>query len=244
MWGRKAHTSDGRTIYAVGDIHGRFDLLERMLDRIAEDWSDTPAEARSSIVFLGDYIDRGPDSYRVIDRLSFVKADPAVRFLMGNHEATMLRFLEDPLVGPRWCEFGGVETLLSYGVRLIPADDDEAGWQRCRDRLMERLPSRHLSFLQSLQLTFEAGDYLFVHAGVRPGRPLDAQSRDDLLWIRDDFLLSTRRLSKIVVHGHTPAPEPVWDQRRIGLDTGAYETGILTAARISGASVRFLVAKD
>lgn len=243
MFGRK-RSSGGQVIYAVGDIHGRYDLLELMLELIAADAAELSAGARLLAVFLGDYVDRGPDSRNVLERLSCLESAATLRFLKGNHEAVMLNFLEDSAVGPQWSQFGGSETLASYGVAVPASAADTQGWRQARDELAASLPDAHLAFLRGLDLSAEAGDYFFAHAGVRPGRRLDAQTEQDLLWIREDFLGDNRALPKIVVHGHTPAPQPVWDRRRrIGVDTGAYVTGALTAARIEDGSVKFLAAK-
>lgn len=228
-----------RLIYAVGDIHGRCDLLRRLTGRIAEDAesADGPAE----IIFIGDYIDRGPASADVVE---FLLHDPVLArfertFLKGNHEAALLDFLKDSSAGPAWARFGGLDTLVSYGVRP-PALTDREDWERARRDLAGVLPDDHRDFYATLQLAAERGCYFFVHAGVNPHAPIAEQSEAEFLWIREAFLDHDGRLARIVVHGHTPAPEPVWDHRRIGLDTGAYASGRLTAARIDGRDVRFI----
>lgn len=235
-------STNGEVVYAVGDIHGRLDLLDIMLRLIADAAGNEAGRAR--VIFLGDYIDRGPASSGVLGRLAGLKSDGArLCFLKGNHEASMLRFLDDASLGPQWCAFGGIETLASYGVAAPREAEDDAGWELARQELAARLPPAHLEFLQRLDLMTEVGDYVFVHAGVRPGQSLETQAEEDLLWIRDDFLNDRRRLPKIVVHGHTPQPAPVRDRRRIGLDTGAYMTGVLTAARIEAGDVTFMSAR-
>lgn len=226
------------TIYAIGDIHGRRDLLEHLVTLIADD-----APEGAELIFVGDYIDRGRESAGVIE---FLLTDPALgpfdcTFLKGNHEQTMMQFLEDASVGPAWSQFGGLDTVASYGVRppASPAANDPE-WERVRTELAAAVPDSHRRFLSGLKLGVERGCYLFVHAGVDPNRPLTEQTEQELLWVRDAFLNDDRDLERIIVHGHTPAPDPVWDHRRIGLDTGAYASGRLTAARIDGEQVRFI----
>jgi len=226
------------TIVAIGDVHGRRDLLVRLLNKIRNAVRGEPCE----LIFLGDYIDRGADSCGVLDILVELSEGDEFEtvFLKGNHEATMLDFLASPEIGPTWAQFGGDETLISYGVRPPLRKNDEAGWAKARDDLARNLPQTHLDLLQHLQLSAERGCYLFVHAGVDPDRPLDEQDESSLLWIRDAFLEDRRRLSRIVVHGHTPEPEAHADARRIGLDTGAYQTGVLTACLLRGGETRFI----
>jgi serine/threonine protein phosphatase 1 len=226
------------TIYAIGDIHGRLDLLEALSRRIIAHARCAPAE----IIFLGDYIDRGQDSAGVV---SFLLSNPfpdtiACTYLKGNHEATLLNFLSNPQAGPSWAQFGGGETLMSYGVRAPLGSLDETGWAQASADLAQQLPTGHLSFYQQLALSAERGCYFFAHAGVDPDTSLDQQDETSLLWVRDVFLNDTRKLPRIIVHGHTPAPEPYADQRRIGLDTGAYQTGVLTAACLKAGAVSFL----
>lgn len=225
-------------VYAIGDIHGRNDLLDRLLNRISAHNGDRFAE----LVFLGDYVDRGPDSRAVIETLVSKPAHSSLRwtFLKGNHEATLLDFLKDPSVGPAWFQYGGGETLMSYGVRPPLLKGDDAAWAEASEAFAAALPDTHAGFLRTLEPSVARGGYMFVHAGVDPARPLDAQDEKDLLWIREAFLEDSRRLERVVVHGHTPEPAPHRDARRIGVDTGAYQTGILTAAAIDNAGVEFL----
>ncbi|WP_270373874.1 metallophosphoesterase family protein [Marinicauda sp. Alg238-R41] len=224
-------------IYAVGDIHGRNDLLARLLSVIEHDAKSEPAE----FIFLGDYIDRGEDSRGVIERLIELAAQSPHRttYLKGNHEATLLDFLSDPGVGPVWARFGGLETLASYGVTPPRTNEPEA-WISVQNQFLDALPNAHREFFEGLHLSAERGCYLFVHAGVDPARRIDQQSEEDVLWIREVFLNDDRALERIIVHGHTPEERPVNDGRRIGLDTGAYITNRLTAARLEGARVAFL----
>ncbi|MGY6627957.1 MAG: metallophosphoesterase family protein [Oceanicaulis sp.] len=226
-------------IYAIGDIHGRLDLLETLCQRLV-----THAEgAQAEVIFLGDYIDRGPDSAGVVAHLLANPFPDTMRctFLKGNHEATLLDFLRNPMSGAAWVQYGGAETLLSYGVRAPQQGRlDEQGWAQMSADLARSLPADHLAFYEGLQLYAERGCYFFAHAGVDPDKGLDQQDEAGLLWVRDAFLEDTRRLSHIIVHGHTPAPQPYADERRIGLDTGAYQTGVLTAACLDAGKVSFV----
>lgn len=230
----------GSRIYAVGDIHGRADLLRAMHQLIHEDAYRRQAP-RNVVIYLGDYIDRGEESRAVIDLL-LDEALPSFEciHLRGNHEDSLLRFLEDASIGPSWLFYGGAQTLSSYGVRpplpLTRADE----LARAQRELRERLPERHRRFLQALPLTHEEGDYLFVHAGLRPGLPLDRQSAEDMLWIRDPFLHSDAEFGKIVVHGHSITSRPDVQRNRIGIDTGAFASGTLTCLVLEGADWLFL----
>lgn len=222
---------DGRRVYAVGDIHGHAALLDQLLAKITEDAA--PARAAGldvDLIFLGDYVDRGPDSRGVLERLcSGMPPGFSCRFLMGNHEAALLDFLRDPAAAAQWLDYGGVETLASYGVRASFGIREKARCRTARDCFVENLPERHRLFLENLELKIEIGDYVFVHAGIRPGRQLARQRPEDLLWMREPFLSDPRRHEKIVVHGHTMTEEPEVRSNRIGVDTGAYVTGVLTA---------------
>lgn len=235
--GARAVSTAGRVIYAIGDIHGQLELLDQLLDIIAKDFAGLSRNDRPVLVFVGDYVDRGPMSKGVIDRLISLKATAGeagfeVRTLMGNHEQTMLSFMENPEAGTAWVEFGGGETLASYGVDRPPPRAEPSAWLEAQFQLQRRLPSTHLSFLRGLELSAVYGEYLFVHAGVRPGVPLDRQDPEDMMWIRGDFLSQPHRLDYVVVHGHTPEEEPFLGPDRINIDTGAYATGVLTAVRL------------
>jgi len=227
-------------VYAIGDIHGRADLLRQMHALIHEDAYRRQAP-RNVVVYLGDYIDRGDASPAVLDLLI---DEPLPGFqsvhLKGNHEDALLRFLDDLGVGPSWMAYGGAETLMSYGVRPPPADGRDRALERAQRELRMRLPVRHRSFLADLKLWHEEGDYLFAHAGVRPGVPLDQQQEQDLLWIRDEFLLSDAEFGKIIVHGHTITELPDVQRNRIGIDTGAFASGTLTALVLEGSDWHFL----
>jgi serine/threonine protein phosphatase 1 len=191
------------------------------------------------VVFLGDYVDRGPDSKGVIDRVLSLPAPFQGKFLRGNHDQALLDFLADPASYDGWCDFGADETLTSYGVRP-PRDHSLSTFCDVRDRFLQALPAEHLHFFRTLLLSWEIGDYFFAHAGVRPSAPLNQQKEDDLLWIREEFLDSSEDFGKVVVHGHTPTDGPVKRANRIGIDTGAYLTGRLTALVLDGQNQRFL----
>jgi serine/threonine protein phosphatase 1 len=232
----------GTRVYAVGDIHGRSDLLDVLHALIGEDLERSPVE-KAVIVYVGDYVDRGTDSAGVLDRLCGAPPPGATRVLLkGNHEAMLLRFLEEPETGALWRQYGGMETLLSYRVDVTKAIA-AGGLKALAEEFARLLPPSHLRFLQSLKTFATIGDYFFCHAGVRPGAPLVQQREADLLWIRDAFLKSNRCFGKMVVHGHTPAEEPEVRPNRICVDTGAYATHRLTCAVFEGEDRRFLAAE-
>ena len=227
-------------LYAVGDIHGRDDLLAELMSDIELD-ARTHSDKRKFLLFLGDYVDRGLQSRQVIDRLTGAMPQGfEVVFLKGNHELAMQQFLRDPQFGRTWKYYGGLETLHSYGITELTLSDDPREFERARDRLKEILPEAHARFFNELALSAEFGDYFFAHAGVRPGIPLRRQVEDDLLWIREDFLESRASFGKVIVHGHTPEEQAVFRPNRIGIDTGAYMTGVLTCLVLDGVSQQLL----
>jgi serine/threonine protein phosphatase 1 len=227
-------------LYVVGDIHGRDDLLAALMIDIECDGRGFD-DKRKILVFLGDYIDRGLQSRQVIDRLtSALPVGFEAVFLKGNHELAMEQFMRDPQFGRTWKYYGGLETLHSYGITELTLSDDPAEFERARDRLSATLPATHKQFFETLSMSVEFGDYFFAHAGVRPGIPLRRQVADDLLWIREDFLESRASFGKIVVHGHTPSEGAVFRPNRIGIDTGAYMTGVLTCLILDGEDRRVL----
>jgi serine/threonine protein phosphatase 1 len=229
---------DGARVYAIGDIHGRADLLREMHQLIHED-AYRHQRPRNVVVYLGDYVDRGPSSAEVIDILL---DEPLPGFetvhLAGNHEDTVIRFLSDTSVAGLWLEYGGTATLYAYGVK--PPLPNEKDLLRAQAELRENLPARHLAFMQGLKLTHEEGDWFFVHAGVKPGVPLAAQLPQDALWIRSEFLACNDDFGKIVVHGHTVTQEPEVRRNRIGIDTGAFMSGRLTALVLDAEHWSFL----
>lgn len=232
----------GRRIYAVGDVHGRLDLFEELLDRIAID-NAASGPAAAEIVLLGDYIDRGPHSAQLLDRIA---EGPPDGFdwvtLRGNHEQAFLDVLEQREDSPRrlaiWLANGGREALRSYGLASIIAYSDDFDAILAALRMV--VPQRHYDVLNGLRLQHRAGDYFFVHAGVRPDVGLDEQAEADLLWIREPFLGSRQDHGAIIVHGHSISAEVEDCGNRIGIDTGAYATGRLTALVLEGASRRYL----
>jgi serine/threonine protein phosphatase 1 len=228
----------GKRIYAVGDIHGRADLLTALLARIDDDLKAHPAKDALQ-VFVGDYIDRGPSSRQVIELLLKRVRQHNVVVLKGNHEDCILRFLEDPSVLADWRRIGGLNTVLSYGITPTRWSDPRSEHE-IAVALNNSLPDSHRSFLKGLALSFTCGDFFFAHAGVRPGVPINAQRELDLLWIRDEFLLYEEDFGKVVVHGHTPAAKPEIRSNRINIDTGAYATGNLTCLVLDDDGIRFL----
>jgi serine/threonine protein phosphatase 1 len=230
-----ASLPDGVRIYAVGDIHGRSDLLDRVLQRIEADCWQHPVE-RAITVFVGDYIDRGPHSRDVIDLLLRWRESNDAIFLRGNHETFLPRFLSDSKTLDDWRQCGGLETLLSYGLRPT-INPDRCEQEQLADQLASALPKEHFDFLQSLEPFYRYGDFFFVHAGIRPGVPINEQTDDDFLWIREEFLAHEQPFERFVVHGHTPVEETDFRSNRINIDTGAFATGRLTCIIIEGCTI-------
>jgi serine/threonine protein phosphatase 1 len=237
---RRPAGAPGYRAYAVGDVHGRLDLLEELLAKIHAELQHRPAR-KTLLVFVGDLIDRGPSSAQVIERLRTYRRE-GIRpvFLLGNHEEVLLRILQgDSQLITKWRWFGGSECLQSYGVdpdQFAHLTDEQA-----LALVREAIPPEHVEFLESFVDSCRFGDYLFVHAGIRPGVELDQQRQADLRWIREPFLLDETDHGAIVVHGHTITSEVDERPNRIGIDTGAYRTGVLTALAIEGPE-RWLIA--
>jgi serine/threonine protein phosphatase 1 len=233
-------TPRGTRIYAVGDVHGRADLLGQMLKMIEADLDASPIGTHQ-VVFLGDYLDRGADGAAVVQMLQAGPpprlADGAWICLCGNHEDALLDFLEDVSCGPLWLSNGGWSTVESYVGNHIGNPADLVALQA---QLRHKIPHAHRHFLKCLTLWHEAGDYLFVHAGLRPGVSLDDQDPSDLLWIRGPFLHSAFDFGKIIVHGHSIVSAPDVRANRIGIDTGACYSGRLTTLVLEGEERRFL----
>jgi serine/threonine protein phosphatase 1 len=228
----KPRIPDGTRIYAIGDVHGRVDLLREMFSAIDDSLISHPIDNVVQVL-VGDYIDRGPNSREVIDDLIARARRHTMVCLKGNHENYALQFIADPSVLSEWKQVGGMSTLLSYGLRPTARDDAETR-QEISAAFRSILPESHRRFLQNLPLTYSCGDYFFAHAGVRPGVPLIEQREQDLLWIRDDFLLHEEDFGKIIVHGHTPAKKADVRPNRINIDTGAFATGRLTCLVLQG----------
>lgn len=234
----KPRIPSGQRVYAIGDVHGRADLLANLFARIDADLQARPIPHPIQVL-LGDYIDRGPDSRQVIDLLIGRRRSHDLIPLKGNHEQCALNVLLDPSSLLQWKSIGGLNTVLSYGV--TPRwNDDFQSISAVALAFINNLPEPHRRFLQGLPLSLTCGDFFFVHAGARPGIRLQEQSERDLLWIREDFLLHEEDFGKVVVHGHTPHLEPEIKPNRINIDTGAYATGRLTCLVLEDEEMRLL----
>ncbi len=230
----------GLRVYAVGDVHGRADLLSQLHSMIIQDAGSNPGQ-QMQVVYLGDYLDRGPYVRQTLDELlSGLPSSFGADYLMGNHERLFMAALEDPSLMELWLELGGQTTLLSYGVQAPGSGFSMQRAQEVQEALLEAIPQDHLNFIKNLRQFLHIGDFLFVHAGIIPGKPLAAQTEDELLWIRDEFLSCGKDFGVKVVHGHTVSESVQEFHNRIGIDTGAYATGVLTCAVIEGAQVRYL----
>jgi serine/threonine protein phosphatase 1 len=235
-----ARVPEATRVYAVGDIHGCDAALGGLHARIEAD--AVSFSGRKVIVYLGDYVDRGPNSRGVIDRLiGCVPEGFSAHYVKGNHDQALLDFLADAQTYRAWRAFGAPETLLSYGVRP-PLFDSSEKFEEARQALQGAMPLAHLEFLRSLRPSVVLGDYAFVHAGIRPGMSIEDQSEQDLLWIREDFLNCTAAHEKVIVHGHTPLARPLSLHNRIAVDTGAYATGVLSCVVLEGEGRRFIQA--
>jgi serine/threonine protein phosphatase 1 len=239
----KPRGARGYRAYAIGDVHGRLDLLDQLLADIERDRRERPVR-KTLLVFLGDLIDRGPHSAQVLDRLRGFSAD-GVRtvFLLGNHEEVLLRIIRgDTSLIRSWLQFGGAQCLQSYGAdwrRISRANDEKA-----LELIRNVIPADHVEFLGTFVDTCRFGDYLFVHAGIRPGVSIEEQLQGDLRWIREPFLLDDSDHGCVVVHGHTISDDVEERANRIGIDTGAYRTGVLTALAIEGDRRWYLQTKE
>lgn len=237
----KAAVPAGQRIYAIGDIHGRRDLFEALVEAIeADDTASGPAQTQ--VILLGDLVDRGADSRGVIDLARQWQQRRKVRVLFGNHEEMFLRSFEDNEIFRHFLRHGGRETVLSYGVpreRFLAATHEEA-----QELMREAVPAEDIAFLESFEDMVRVGDYLFVHAGINPALPLEEQRPKDLRWIREPFLSHAEPHEAVVVHGHTIS-EAVEDRgNRIGIDTGAFMSGRLTALVLEGTSRRYIEAVE
>ncbi len=235
---------EGQRVYAVGDIHGRADLFDHLLEKIAAD-DGARAPAETTLILLGDLIDRGPGSCQVIERaMELEQSGRDVRFLMGNHEEVFLEALKDPCreTARFFYRIGGGETMLSYGLpekELIECDSLQLA-----ERMPSLVPQSHIDFLERFDDQLTIGDYVFVHAGVKPGVPMEEQKQRHLRWIRDEFLHHDRYLGKMVVHGHTVTEAVEERPHRIGVDTGAWSSGLLTAVALEGTERWFVDTAD
>jgi serine/threonine protein phosphatase 1 len=237
---QKPSVPEGVVVYAIGDIHGQYHLLESLLGRIHAD-VESQDHDRRILVFVGDYVDRGQASRLVVERVAAGFPMFETVALKGNHEQMLLDFISDSTPWDVYRRLGGAETLMSYGVDSELLFGPNVAPGAIRDAFLAVLPQAHQDFLRSLALSYDCGDYHFVHAGVRPGVPLHLQSEADQLWIRDQFLTAGDVFGgRVIVHGHTPAREPENCGFRVGIDTGAYMTGRLTAAKFKGVDIQFL----
>lgn len=229
-------------IYVIGDIHGRLDLLDQLIIRIERDHGPSDKSASLTIT-LGDYVDRGPSSREVIERLCSCPFPTKYVALKGNHELLLERFLKNPSTWLYWRHLGGIPTLESYGIPKHMLFDD-AKIVEMAGIFRKALPPRHLAFIKSLRTSISIGNYYFCHAGVRPGKTLENQIDDDLLWIRDEFLNSDENFGKTIIHGHTPIAQPEVLVNRVNIDTGAFFSGRLTCLVLdaSAEGVRFFSA--
>jgi serine/threonine protein phosphatase 1 len=236
-----ARGPDGMRLYAIGDVHGRLDLLERMHERIVGEIArDRVADWR--IIHLGDYVDRGPHSRGGIDFLIAArKRDERNITLAGNHDMGFLEFLDDPDGGGLFARYGGKETAKSYGVdaKFHSPDALRLTWAELRCEV----PGKHRAFMLDLGFSVSFGDFFFCHAGIRPGVPLGQQDPDHLIWIRNEFLDFSGLHPKVIVHGHTITHQPEVLANRVNVDTGAYHSGVLTALVINGAEKRLITAQ-
>ncbi len=232
------NTVNGLT-YAIGDVHGREDLLVRLIARIFEDAA--AFDVTPEVVFLGDYVDRGEYTRDTVDLLIELSGRHDIKtiFLMGNHEQMLLRFLHDPSTGPRWLKYGGLQTLMSYGVGGSGSLRAEGEALQLRDALQEAL-GPHLGFIKGLRTSHRTGNLFFAHAGADPALPIGGQEAATLLWGCDSFRTAERNDGVWVVHGHYVVELPSAEHGRIAVDTGAYFSGRLTAARIADGKVTFL----
>lgn len=240
-----AHGPEGVRLYAIGDVHGRLDLLAAMHQRIEEEIvRDAPADWR--VIHLGDYVDRGPDSKGVIDFLIEARErDRRHVMLAGNHDVGFLDFIKKPDPEGLFIRFGGIQTALSYGVAISEGTSmwfgkADAAVRKGHESLVEAVPQTHIDFLRSLRLSLTLGDFFFCHAGIRPGIALARQNPQDLMWIRDIFHNYQGLFPKIVVHGHTPVPEAEVMANRVNVDTLAWQSGMLSALVVDGPDKRIL----
>ena len=230
---------EGTRYYVVGDIHGRLDLYQALIDAIDDDDQASP-EAQTHVIILGDLVDRGPDSAGVIEATRQWQCQRDVRVLAGNHEEMFLASFEKPQTLRHFLKHGGRETLLSYG--LSKKQFSAMSLEDLFEALPQLVPQDDVDYMAGFEECITAGDYFFVHAGVDPTVPLDEQKRSDMLWIRDRFLSHEGVLDKVIVHGHTIFEEVMDCGNRIGIDTGAFRSGVLTALVLEGTQQRTLQA--
>lgn len=239
----EASLPPGLRVYCIGDIHGRNDLLNGLLSKIMAD--QVGYQGQLQVVYVGDYIDRGMNSKEVVELLAnqHCFSNESI-FIRGNHEQALLHFLDDDSVGPAWLSFGGLATLASYGVAMAKMPTKRQDYIDLQQRLKEHLPEHHEQFLRKTIFSYQVGSYFFVHAGINPKYSITRQNVDDLMWIRDEFVSSKKNFEKIIVHGHTVSEKPEFRSNRIGIDTGAYASGVLTCLVLEGQEQRLLQTND
>lgn len=237
----EAKTSENTRVYAIGDTHGYLGLLIGLHNQIKNDLIENPIE-KHKIIFLGDYIDRGPDSKGCIDYLiNLISEDPNVTCLKGNHEEKLILFLNDPLINSRsFLTYGGAECARSYGVQPVSLSASSTEMISFRDELSAAVPQSHIDFIDQLKIYQIEGDYMCVHAGLRPGTPIDQQIDNDLMTIRSDFIPNNGLYEKVIVHGHTPHYPIEIKPNRMNADTCAYDTGVLTCIVLEDDKYRIL----
>lgn len=226
--------------FAVGDVHGCDLLLERLLKKL-----DSLAHPEALLVMTGDYVDRGTDTARTLHRLCVMSraAGELMHCIMGNHEKMLLDTLDDPVRhGARWLRYGGLQTLASYGIKALGHDRQDQDWIDMRDELAEKMGEETIMWLRGLPLSWRTGNVVVVHAGADPAQPINAQERANLLWGHPDFSRKPREDGLWIVHGHTVVESPAAEAGRISTDTGAYATGVLTAALVEQDGVTFIQA--
>ncbi len=236
----RANVPSGQRVYAIGDIHGRLDLFNQLLERIDADDAARGA-AETTLILLGDLVDRGPDSRGVVERAMGLMASGRVRVLAGNHEEMMLDSLTQDETLRHFMRHGGKETLFSYGLGF--EEYCALPLEQLRERMIALVPQSHIAFMEAMEDSIVVGDYLFVHAGIRPGVPLDQQTQADMRWIRREFLEHQGDHGHVVVHGHSISDEPQLRANRIGIDTGAFASGRLTALGLEGGERWFITAE-
>ncbi|MDP9086432.1 MAG: serine/threonine protein phosphatase [Pseudomonadota bacterium] len=244
----RAASTDGKVIYAIGDIHGCYIQFTALLEAIVSDIAGNVEDRPTLLIFCGDYVDRGPRSSDVLASLVWLSRHAPVEIviLRGNHEDLLLSFLDRPEEQVTWLQHEGQQTLSSYRIPMPvgAASFDEVDCRRLRDELCDRMPASHLDLLRQLPIKKVCGDYIFVHAGLRPGVAISKQADEDCLWIRGEFLKVDTRFDKVVVYGHSwSSEEPINTPHRIGIDTGVYATGVLTAVRLEGSNIEFFQAR-
>ncbi len=238
---KRTSVPSGERVYVIGDIHGRFDLFEGLIKAIEDD-DKAASAAKTTVILLGDLIDRGPESAGVIKLAKLWREYRDIRFLAGNHEEMFLESFDDKEVLRHFLKHGGRETILSYGV--TKEEFNNASTKELQKIMLQKVPREDREFLAQFEDMIAIGDYLFVHAGINPNKPLEEQKPRELRWIREPFLKHKEKHSHVVVHGHTITEEIDERKNRIGIDTGAYRFGRLTVLVLEGDGRRYIQAVE